>query len=395
MNDDSIPQDSIGERRSRLIEVIIFFTRLGFTAFGGPAVHMAMMEEELVHRRKWIDRQHFLDLVAAVNFIPGPNSTELAIYMGLIRAGIPGLFAAGICFITPAMLIILPIAWLYCAYGSQPQVEPAMRGIAAAVIAVVFAAVIRLVKPMKGDALAIAIAVGSCVAGFAMQRTPQFQPELIILVLAAAIGTITKSRRRLPMLSIAVTGFAPLVLVFLKIGSTLFGSGYLLVNYLQTNFVDERHWLTQQQLLDAIAVGQFTPGPLLTTATFVGFLVAHNQFHAGNVGGVVGGLLATVAIFLPSFILVGSCAPLLQKLRKKPAARGALDGMNAAVVGLLLVIALRLAWIAVHFPNGGSFDFFTLILLIACLSLLLRGANNMLIVLIAGMLGLGRWYLQR
>src|SRR5438093_10934996 len=138
-------------KHSRLREVIFFFTRLGFTAFGGPPVHVAMMEEELVSRRKWIDRQHFLDILAAVNFIPGPNSTELAIHLGLIRAGFGGLIAAGVCFISPAMLIILPIAWLYCAYGSKPAVEPAMRGIGAAVVAGVIAALVRLLKPIHGD----------------------------------------------------------------------------------------------------------------------------------------------------------------------------------------------------------------------------------------------------
>jgi chromate transporter len=382
-------------KHSPLVEVILFFTRLGFTAFGGPPVHVAMMEEELVHRRKWLDRQHFLDLMAAVNFIPGPNSTELAIHMGLIRAGIPGLFAAGVCFITPAMLIILPIAWLYCAYGSRPQVEPAMRGIAAAVIAVVFAALIRLVRPMKGDPLAITIAVLSCVAGFALHETPQFQPELIILFVAALVGTIAriyKTRQRLPMLSLFSLGFVQLALVFLKIGGTLFGSGYLLVNYLQTNFVDERHWLTQQQLLDAIAVGQFTPGPLLTTATFVGFLVGHNQLQGGNIGGIIGGLIATISIFLPSFILVGTCAPLIQKLRAKPGARGALDGMNAAVVGLLVVIAIRLAWVAIHFPSTHRFDPVNLLMLVLVLVLLLRGFNATWLIMVCGLIGVARWY---
>jgi chromate transporter len=332
-----------------------------------------------------------------VNFIPGPNSTQLAIHLGLIRAGIPGLFAAGICFITPAMMIILPIAWLYCAYGSRPQVEPAMRGIAAAVVAVVFAALFRLIRPMKNDPHAIALAIGSCIAAFVLRRTPQFQPEILILATCAVIGAIVRSwtiGKRLPMLSIAGIGFIQLALVFLKIGSTLFGSGYVLVNYLQTNFIDQRHWLTQQQLLDAMAVGQFTPGPLLTTATFVGFLVGHNKIGGGNTGGVIGGILATIAIFLPSFVLVGTCAPLLQKLRQKPGARGALDGMNAAVVGLLLVVAVRLAWVAAHVPSSGSIDYLNVILLIVCLLSLLRGVNSMLIVFAAGCLGLARWYLQ-
>jgi chromate transporter len=382
-------------KTSRLREVILFFTRLGFTAFGGPPVHVAMMEEELVSRRKWIDRQHFLDILAAVNFIPGPNSTETAIHLGLIRAGVPGLIAAGVCFVTPAMLIILPIAWLYCAYGALPAVAPALRGVAAAVVAVVFAALLRLLAPMKRDPLAIFIASLSCLAGFLLHETPQFQPELLILFTAAIVGTLVrlwKSKIPLPMLSIFGAGMIQLALVFLKIGLTLFGSGYLLINYLQTNFVDQRHWLTQQQLIDAIAVGQFTPGPLLTTATFVGFLVGHNVFHGGNVGGLIGGLVATVAIFLPSFLLIGLCAPVLQKLRSKPAARGALDGMNAAVVGLLVVIAIRLAWVAVRYPATGRIDLVNSVIFLASLLLLLRfELNATWLILLSGIIGIVRW----
>lgn len=391
MNDTA----STATKHSHLREVILFFTRLGLTAFGGPPVHVAMMEEELVSRRKWLDRQHFLDILAAVNFIPGPNSTETAIHLGLIRAGIPGLIAAGVCFITPAMLIILPIAWLYCRYGAMPEVAPALRGVAAAVVAVVFAALLRLLAPMKRDPLAITIASLSCLAGFLLHETPQFQPELLILFAASIVGTLVrlwKSKTPLPMLSIFGAGMIQLALVFLKIGLTLFGSGYLLINYLQTNFVDQRHWLSQQELIDAIAVGQFTPGPLLTTATFVGFLIGHNIFHGGNIGGLIGGLTATVAIFLPSFLLIGLCAPVLQKLRSKPAARGALDGMNAAVVGLLVVIAIRLAWVAVRYPASGRIDPVNTVIFLASLLLLLRfELNATWLILISGIIGVVRW----
>jgi chromate transporter len=204
-----------------------------------------------------------------------------------------------------------------------------------------------------------------------------------------------KNKRALPMLSIFGAGMMQLALVFLKIGLTLFGSGYLLINYLQSNFVDERHWLTQQQLIDAIAVGQFTPGPLLTTATFVGFLVGHNVFHGGNIGGMIGGVVATIAIFLPSFLLIGLCAPVLQKLRSKPAARGALDGMNAAVVGLLVVIAIRLAWVAVRYPDSGHIDPTNIVIFLASLLLLLRfELNATWLILASGIVGVVRWRLH-
>jgi chromate transporter len=397
MDEPESLEHSPDQSSSRLREVFWFFLRLGFTAFGGPAVHVSMMEDELVTRRKWVDRQHFLDLMAAVNFIPGPNSTELAIHLGLIRAGIPGLIAAGVAFITPAMLIIMPIAWLYCAYGSRPQVEPAMRGISAAVVAIVFAALIRLLKPMRNNPAAIVIAIGSCAGAFALRKMPQLQPEILILLLAAIFGSIThrfKNRTALPMLSIALPGLLVLSGIFLKIGATLFGSGYVLVNYLQSNFVDQRHWLTQQQLLDAIAVGQFTPGPLLTTATFVGFVVAHNQLGGGNIGGAVGAVVATVSIFLPSFILVGLLAPVLQRLRQNTTARGALDGMNAAVVGLLFTVAIRLMWTAVRWPESGRADWINALILIAALICLLRGINATWLILFAGFVGVFRWYMQ-
>jgi chromate transporter len=264
-----------------------------------------------------------------------------------------------------------------------------MRGIGAAVVAIVIAALIRLLSPMKGDWLGIVIAVLSCAAGFyfAGHETP-FQPELLILFVAAIVGTIARELKRntpLPMLALAGAGMAQLAGVFLKIGLTLFGSGYLLVNFLQSNFVDQRHWLTQQQLLDAIAVGQFTPGPLLTTATFVGFLVGHNQFGGGNSGGVICGILATVAIFLPSFILIALCAPILQKLRAMKGARGALDGMNAAVLGLLVVIAARLGWVAVHLPGTGAIDVINLAILIVALVTILGGVNPTWLIIAAGL----------
>jgi len=342
------------------------FTRLGFTAFGGPAVHTAMMEDEVVTRRKWLDRGHFLDLVAALNFIPGPNSTELAIHLGLIRAGLPGLLVAGLCFITPAVLIILPLAWAYCAYGTLPAVASALAGVNAVVVAIVLVVLVRFGRTALRDPLHWAVAVLAVAATVALRRWTTIQPELIVLAAAALVGLVGGTLREirqawrfpavapLPLAVIADQGLAEnlvrLALFFLKVGGTLFGSGYVLVSYLHSGLVLDYGWLTPRQLADGISIGQVTPGPLLTTATFLGYVVGHTTFAGGVPGGVAGALVATVAIFLPSFVLVALCAPLLQRLRQQPAARGALDGMNAAVVALIAVTLVDLARVAFTGP---------------------------------------------
>ena len=293
-------------------EVATLFLRLGFTAFGGPAAHIALMEDEVVNRRKWIDRQQFLDLVAAVNFIPGPNSTEMAIHLGFIRAGWRGLIVAGVCFIVPAMLIILPLGWLYVHYSSLPDVAGPLMGIRACMIAIIAAAMCRFAKSAIKDGFSAAIAVAAVVASFVMML-PRFrvpQAELIILAVAALVGFVRQGGMRSAMplampatlAAGAVVGgkFLQLALFFLKVGATLFGSGYVLVSYLRGGLVDEKHWLTPQQLTDAVAVGQFTPGPLLTTATFIGYILGQQWAGPKGAGGAV---LATAAIFLPSFCL--------------------------------------------------------------------------------------------
>jgi chromate transporter len=293
-------------------------------------------------------------MIAAVNFIPGPNSTELAIHIGQLRAGTPGLIVAGVCFIVPAMLIIFPLAAMYVAYGQLEQSLPIMRGIGAAVVAIVAVATYRLARTAIIDGITLLIMAAAVVIMIAGRWARGIQPELLSLALAAIAGAFGYRRRSKPvtlMLSLP-TSFWPdlarMAGVLLKIGATLFGSGYVLISYLQTDMVDHRQWLTRQELLDAIAVGQFTPGPLLATSTFVGYLLGHRQFHGGLVGGLVGGVVATVAIFLPSFLLVGIVGPFLQRLRASPWARGALNGMNAAVVGLMIVIAARLAGPALY-----------------------------------------------
>lgn len=351
-------------------EVARLFARLGFTAFGGPAAHVGMIEAEVVGRRGWIDRRHFLDLVGLVNFIPGPNSTELAIHLGLLRAGWRGLVAAGVCFITPAVLIILPLAGAYVRFGRRadfPQLQAALGGIGAAVVAVIAAAGWRLATTALRDRFSVALAAATVAGEYALARwVPAawgVQPELVLLAAAALAGVLWYAPPRadslapLPALGLplvpAVAGAAAgppwdellrMAGFFLKIGATLFGSGYVLVSYLQSGLVDAPGgWLTKQQLLDAVAVGQVTPGPLLTTATFLGYIRGHQLF--GTIaGGVLGGVVATAAIFLPAFVLVALFGRVLPKIRGNPHARAALAGINAAVVAMVFTVAARFAW---------------------------------------------------
>lgn len=382
---------------SPLREVATLFTRLGFTAFGGPAAHLALMEDEVVTRRRWLDRAHFLDIVSAVNFIPGPNSTELAIHLGHLRAGFPGLLAAGVCFITPAVLIILPLAWLYVRFGTLPQAQPILRTISAAIVAVIAVATIRFLRTAIKDrftaVLCILVAAG---AGTAHAVT-RFQPEVSALVFAAVCGALWYRRKASATLAgltpayvillEAPTEYLRLGLFFLKVGATLFGSGYVLVSYLQSGLVDDYGWLTQQQLVDAVAVGQFTPGPLLTTATFAGYLVGHTTFNGGVAGGLGAAVLATIAIFLPSFVLVALLGPLLQKLRSSRIARGALDGMNAAVVALMVVVTVRLAAVTLVPSHTGTVDWINVLVMVAATAALLSKINATWIIVVAGVLG--------
>jgi chromate transporter len=385
----------------RLREIAAVFTRLGFTAFGGPAAHVAMMEDEVVTRRAWLDRQHFLDLVASVNFVPGPNSTELAIHLGLIRAGFAGLIVAGVCFIVPAVLIILPLAYIYVKSGSLPQVSGALSGINACVVAIIAAAAIRFAKTAVRDVFTVALAIVATIAGFAGNRFPQLQPELIILAAAALLGAIYYGRPRPPagtMLALAAPlavsqalwgDLLRMALFFLKVGATLFGSGYVLVSYLQSGLVDQFHWLTRRELLDAISIGQVTPGPLLTTATFVGYVLGADKFGGGVVGGVLGGILATVAIFLPSFFFITMLGRVLPAIRNNRYARGALDAMNAAVVALIVVVCWRLGAAALT-PEGAP-DFVAIAIALASfLALLKWNINSTWLILASGLIGVIR-----
>jgi chromate transporter len=331
------------ERNQRLRELAIVFLRLGTTAFGGPAAHVALMEQEVVSRRRWVSHEKLLDLLGITNLIPGPNSTELAIHIGYERAGWRGLLVAGSCFILPAMLIVWALATVYQHYQTVPQVEGLLYGVKPVIIAIVLQALWKLgrkaVKNSPTGVAAIA-AIGAYFLGV---------NEVMVLLFLGLAVMLTKWQFRseallLPLLSfaqvptLAVTvGWAQVFLFFLKVGSVLYGGGYVLLAFLQRDLVERNHWLTSQQLLDAVAIGQFTPGPLFTTATFVGYLLA----------GHAGAIAATVGIFLPAFVLVWLVNPWVPKLRQSMLFSGFLDGVNAAALGLMAGVTWTLAQSAV------------------------------------------------
>jgi chromate transporter len=345
------------DRRARLRELAVLFLRLGTVAFGGPAAHIAMMEDEVVRRRGWVSHEAFLDMVGACNLIPGPNSTEMAIHIGHRRAGFAGLAVAGACFIVPAVAITIAVAWAYVRFGSMPQVAGALYGIKPVIIAVVVQALWRLWPSAARTRLLIAVTIAATVAALIGFN------EIAILFAAGAITigmalVINPSRRRggvtaasvlamplvtpaAPAVTTAVAGaatlagtaiapfsFGAMFLIFVKIGAVLFGSGYVLLAFLQADFVDRLHWLTRGQLLDGVAVGQFTPGPVFCTATFIGYLL----------GSTSGALVATAGIFLPAFVFVAISGPLLPRLRRSPIAGAFLDGVNAASLALMIAV---------------------------------------------------------
>ena len=349
---------------SVLREVAFLFLRLGTISFGGPAVHIAMMEDEVVKRRKWITHEYFLDLLGATNIIPGPNSTEMGIHIGYVRAGWKGLVIAGICFILPAVTISIVFAHLYVLYGSFPQINGFIWGIRSAVIAVILAAIIRLGKPqvknrfilvvsavvcilslLKMDAIALLLGAG--VLGILWGNRKRLKEHPLPILLTMALPAVFASvSSKTPELAAIPPTISALGLFFLKIGSILYGSGYVLAAFLQGGLVDTRHWLTQTQLLDAIAVGQFTPGPVLSTATFIGYLIL----------GFPGAVVSTVGIFLPSFIYVLAISPFVPKLRKSATTAGFLDGVNAASLGLMLAVCVILG--IATLVNPGSWSIF-------------------------------------
>lgn len=333
--------------RERILEVVQLFLRLGLTAFGGPAAHIAIMRDEVVKRRKWVSEQEFLDLFGAANLIPGPTSTEMAIYLGFRRVGWIGLVLGGVCFILPAMLITLILAWVYVQYGTTPIASGVLYGIVPVVIAIIAKALWTMSRSaVKGWLTGV---LGLAVVGFYFLGA-----NILVLLLAAGLAAmlgenLPKLRQPppvgifSPMIGLnLLSGSVPfslalLFLTFLKIGAILYGSGYVLVAFLHTDLVQNLGWLTDRQLFDAIAVGQITPGPLFTTATFIGYVL----------GGVPGALLATAGIFLPSFAFVGITSLFVQRLRDSTWLGGFLDGVNAASLGLMLGVTLQLSTTAI------------------------------------------------
>jgi chromate transporter len=329
------------DNRNNLKEVIKFFLRLGFTAFGGPAVHIAMMREEAVEKRSWMSEQHFLDLLGATNLIPGPNSTELAIHIGKERAGWRGLLIGGLCFILPAVLITLGIACLYKSYGHLPAMQPFIYGIKPAIIAIIIAAIYPLaVKSLQTVELGIIgiLSLALCFAGIS---------QVIVLFGAgfAAMGLAAIRLRKadtfyslLPVTFLQTSDgrfFSPsnisLFLSFLKIGAILYGSGYVLFAFLDVELVS-KGVISHQQLIDAIAVGQFTPGPVFSSVTFIGY----------QANGLYGAIISTIGIFLPSFLFVAFLNPLVRKMRDSKLFGTFLSAVNVASIALIVFVCYQL-----------------------------------------------------
>jgi chromate transporter len=397
--------------QASLGQLATYFTRLGFTAFGGPAAHVAMMERDLVQDKRWISRQHFLDIMAATQLVPGPNSTETAIHMGYHQRGIPGLLVAGACFILPAFLLVLLISIAYVAYGTLPQVDAVFYGIQPVIVAIIVQAAYRLGKTACRTALMIGMAVvgglitllapidtvwvilGGGVLGILLIRGADlFRGAAMFFVLPAAA---------LPTLAAQVeTTVAPLWrlgLFFLKVGATLMGSGYVLISYMEHDLV-RNGWLTRQEIIDAIAVGQMTPGPVFTTAAFAGYV---NQAGAdGNIGaGILGAIVCAVAIFLPSFFIVMLIAPWIPRLRESKTAGSFLDGVNAVVVGsiaattwtFLVAATVGVANPTIALPLAGfSIDLPALLLAVGSIVVLLRfpQINSTIVIAVGALSGL-------
>lgn len=374
------------EQKNRLKEIAAVFFKLGTTAFGGPAAHIAMMDDEIVKKRKWISKEKFLDLLGATNLIPGPNSTELAIHLGYERGGWLGLILAGTTFILPAMLIVLIFAFMYVKYGSLPEVSNILYGIKPVIIAIVLQSLIRLGQSAIKSKLTAAIGIAVIILSFLGVS------EILLLALAGlSLLLLSKAFKPsntrissffpfiLPLgtvvpqpLKINSLNLAGLFMTFLKIGSVLYGSGYVLLAFLESNFVERFNILTSKQILDAVAVGQFTPGPVFTTATFIGYLI-----H-----GTPGAVLATIGIFLPAFVLVGVLNPVMHKLRSSNLVSIALDGVNVASWSLMAVVSWKLGTSAIiDIPT-------TVLALLSLIIVFKYKVNSAWIVLFGGIAGL-------
>ena len=375
------------DKRRNLKEVVLLFLKLGFTAFGGPAAHLAIMHDEVVKRRKWLDDEQFLDLVGATNLIPGPNSTEMIIHLSFLRAGWPGFFLGGISFVLPAVLMVMGLAWSYQKYGAAPQVSWVLYAVKPVVIAIIFKALWFLGKQAIKNHLTGIAAVSVLILnllGF---------DSVVLLFAAGILVMLIKNFKNFKVTPPTLKGFLPitlssissvvpqafnlptLFLTFLKIGSVLYGGGYVLLAFLRSDFVVRLGWLTEKQLIDAVAIGQVTPGPLFTTATFIGFILA----------GVPGAILSTVGIFLPSFFFVAISNPYIPKMRKSIWFSAFLNGINAASLGLMAAVTIQLA-------QAVLIDPLSIILTISSLALVIfTHINTTWIILAAVLLGIVRF----
>jgi chromate transporter len=376
--------------RAPLLEVAQVFLKLGTLAFGGPAAHIGMMRDEVVRRRQWLSDQEFLDLLGAAHLIPGPNSTEMTILLGAQRAGWRGLIIGGACFILPAMLIVMAFSWLYVNYGSLPQMEWLLYGVKPVMVAIIAQAVWELGKrAVKGPLTLIVGAIALLLYALGVAEIP-------LLIAGGVLVMLIQNRSRLhwrggalaaislgagcllnPIALVAATvaqaatpfSYTQLFWSFFKIGAVLYGSGYVLIAFMQTEFVQNLGWLTNQQLLDAIVVGQITPGPLFTSATFVGYIL----------GGVPGAVIATIGIFLPAFIFVASVRPFVPRLRRSPWFGALLDGVN--IVSLALVVG-----VTVGLGRASLIDPLTSALCVLALVILLRFKVNSTWLILGGAL---------
>ena len=379
-------------QRTSLVELARLFLKLGVIAFGGPPAHIAMMEDEVVSRHGWLTREQFVDFLGAANLIPGPTSTEMAIHVGRVRGGWPGLLVAGWSFILPSAVLVTALAWAYVHFGSLPQVTGVLYGVKPIVIALIVQAGFKLGKTaVKSTWLAAVSALAVLVTALGVD-------QLAVLagggLLTGLVYWLRSSRRASPAAAFLMsgTGFSgiaaasgsvipfsltALFLVFLKIGAILFGGGYVLVALIRSNMVAHLGWISERQLLDAIAMGQVTPGPLSTTATFIGYLL----------GGIPGAAIATVAIFLPAFFFVAISGPLVPRLRQSPLAGAVLDGVNVAALALIAVVSWQLFRSAV--VDGTT-------LVLAALSLFLLvvyRVNSVWLVLGGALIGVGSTFL--
>jgi chromate transporter len=384
-----------------LRDIAVYFLRLGLIAFGGPAAHIAMMEEETVRRRHWLSKEEFLDLLGAANLIPGPTSTETAIYIGYQQAGLVGLLIAGVCFILPAAVMVTILAWAYVLYGSLPQVSDLLYGIKPIIIAVILQALWSLgrsalktrflticgiaalaLSVLGVSPLLVIFGIGSIVGlgRWFVEKRREVKPRrvslcLLLLLPALAVGVQVGGAYLEPSSSF---GLWPLFVVFFKVGSIVFGSGYILLAFLQTDLVTHLHWITNSQLLDAITIGQVTPGPVFTTATFIGYLL----------GGPAGAFVATVGIFAPGFILVMISGPLIPRIRNSTIAGAFLDGVIVASLALMAFVTYQLgmsAWV----------DIVAVCLTVLSLFLLIRfHVNSTWLVLLGAIVGILRYLLH-